>query len=164
MKAANYDVDLTNCDREPIHQLGAIQPFGALVAFNADWFVSHYSANFTEITGIDTPIELGMALKDIVPNNAMRRLRSLASTISHVDQVERMFGFALFGNGKKYDCAVHCSGDYTILEIEPHLEGELDRQLAALRPVLGRFDKFRDAPALVGEDRKSTRLNSSHNA
>ena len=25
-------VDLTNCDREPIHQLGLIQPFGALIA------------------------------------------------------------------------------------------------------------------------------------
>jgi light-regulated signal transduction histidine kinase (bacteriophytochrome)/CheY-like chemotaxis protein len=157
MKAANYEVDLTNCDREPIHQLSAIQPFGALIAFNADWFVSHYSANFGELTGTGKTIELGMALKDIVASNALRRLRSLASAISHVDQVERMFGFSLFGDGKKYDLAVHCSGNFTILEVEPHLEGELDRQLAALRPVLGRFDKFNDVPALVGEAARQLR-------
>ncbi|MDG5750358.1 HWE histidine kinase domain-containing protein [Qipengyuania sp. XHP0211] len=157
MKAANYDVDLTNCDREPIHQLGAIQPFGALVALNADWFVSHYSANFGEITGSEKPIELGMALTDIVPPNAMQRLRSLASQVSHSDQVERMFGFDLFGNGEKFDCAIHSTGNYTVLEIEPYLEGELDRQLAALRPVLGRFDKFTDVSALVGEAARQLR-------
>lgn len=29
-------VDLTNCDREPIHILGAIQPFGFLLAAQRD--------------------------------------------------------------------------------------------------------------------------------
>ncbi|HCS17380.1 MAG TPA: hypothetical protein DIW45_05985, partial [Erythrobacter sp.] len=43
------DVNLTNCDREPIHQLGRIQDFGALIAVNADWFVAHRSTNLEEI-------------------------------------------------------------------------------------------------------------------
>lgn len=41
-------VDLTNCDREPIHQLGLIQPFGCLFAFSSDWFVVHVSQNVSQ--------------------------------------------------------------------------------------------------------------------
>ena len=32
-------VDLTSCDREPIHVLGAVQPFGFLLAVSPDWIV-----------------------------------------------------------------------------------------------------------------------------
>ena len=32
-------VDLTNCDREPIHLPEQIQPFGALIAIGTDWLV-----------------------------------------------------------------------------------------------------------------------------
>ena len=45
------DVNLSNCDREPIHQLGAIQNFGALIAVNSDWFVAHCSTNLEKILG-----------------------------------------------------------------------------------------------------------------
>ena len=41
MPSDNQQVDLTNCDREPIHLLGAIQPFGFLIAVStADWTVT----------------------------------------------------------------------------------------------------------------------------
>jgi light-regulated signal transduction histidine kinase (bacteriophytochrome) len=36
-------VDLTNCDREPIHELGAIQPFGFLLALSTDWLIRRTS-------------------------------------------------------------------------------------------------------------------------
>jgi len=36
-EADPVDIDLTNCDREPIHVPGLIQPFGFLVAVSTDW-------------------------------------------------------------------------------------------------------------------------------
>ena len=33
--APGQSVDLTNCDREPIHQLGRVQSYGALLALSA---------------------------------------------------------------------------------------------------------------------------------
>ena len=48
-----YPVDLTNCDREPIHLLGAIQPIGFLVVLSADWLVSRVSANIGDFFGVD---------------------------------------------------------------------------------------------------------------
>ena len=39
-------VDINNCDREPIHTPGAIQPHGVLIALSAaDWTITHVSAN-----------------------------------------------------------------------------------------------------------------------
>ena len=40
----DYAVDLSNCDREPIHVLGKVQPFGFLIALTADWLVARASA------------------------------------------------------------------------------------------------------------------------
>ena len=45
-------VDLTNCDREPIHLIGAVQPFGFLIAVTrADWLVTRVSANVSRWLG-----------------------------------------------------------------------------------------------------------------
>ena len=44
-------VDLTNCDREPIHIIGQVQPFGMLMAVSADWIVAHASANIGDLLG-----------------------------------------------------------------------------------------------------------------
>ena len=38
-------VDLSNCDREPIHIPGLVQPHGALLAFDAQGRATHVSAN-----------------------------------------------------------------------------------------------------------------------
>ena len=42
---AGQPVDLTNCDREPIHVIGHVRPFGILLAVSPDWIVGHASAN-----------------------------------------------------------------------------------------------------------------------
>jgi light-regulated signal transduction histidine kinase (bacteriophytochrome) len=55
--ADSTSVDLTNCDREPIHILGAIQPIGFLIALTADWLVARVSDNVAEFIG-RTPDEL----------------------------------------------------------------------------------------------------------
>jgi light-regulated signal transduction histidine kinase (bacteriophytochrome) len=49
-------VDLSNCDREPIHLLGAIQSFGFLSAVSTpDWFVQRVSSNVAEWLKVAPP-------------------------------------------------------------------------------------------------------------
>ncbi|RYF71438.1 MAG: hypothetical protein EOO29_30010, partial [Comamonadaceae bacterium] len=48
-------VNLENCDREPIHVPGAIQPHGALLTFDAHWRVCHASANAAALLGPGAP-------------------------------------------------------------------------------------------------------------
>ncbi|MAG06060.1 MAG: hypothetical protein CMN66_06730, partial [Sphingomonadaceae bacterium] len=69
------DVNLSNCDREPIHQLGQIQNFGALLALNADWFVAHRSTNPETILGAGRTIEIGDRLSRLFAPDAMDQLR-----------------------------------------------------------------------------------------
>ncbi|MEW4564855.1 ATP-binding protein [Bremerella sp. JC770] len=58
----NTEVDLTNCDREPIHLAGAVQPHGALLAFgSAELMLRHVSQNadqwFEAMPAVGTTIE-----------------------------------------------------------------------------------------------------------
>ena len=44
---------LENCDREPIHVPGSVQPHGALLAFDRLGRLSHASANARELLGFE---------------------------------------------------------------------------------------------------------------
>ena len=68
---AHVPVDLTTCDREPIHHIGAIQPFGFLVAVTADLVISRVSANAAEHLGRPTAELLGASLRDVIERDAI---------------------------------------------------------------------------------------------
>ena len=51
---------LTECDREPIHIPGAVQPHGALLAVDStSWRITHASANLAEFLGVEAAAALG---------------------------------------------------------------------------------------------------------
>jgi light-regulated signal transduction histidine kinase (bacteriophytochrome) len=52
---------LTACDREPIHILGAIQPFGFLLSVNSDWLVARASENVEQFIGIGHAAVVGQS-------------------------------------------------------------------------------------------------------
>lgn len=151
------DVNLSNCDREPIHQLGQIQPFGALIAVNSDWFVAHRSANLPDILGTGRTIEEGERLGTLVSAQGLDRLRSGAAALAIEDQVERLFALPLFDDDSLFDCAIHMSGNYTVIEIERHVAGDLDRQLAVLRPIMSRLEEKTDVESLAAEAARQLR-------
>lgn len=54
---SNFKVDLTNCDREPIHIPGEIQSHGFLLVINPEFVITHYSDNiFNYIPGISAQL------------------------------------------------------------------------------------------------------------
>jgi two-component system, chemotaxis family, sensor kinase Cph1 len=56
-------VDLTNCDREPIHIPGAIQPHGILlVVSRSEWKITQISHNTQGFLGIEPEQLLGQPL------------------------------------------------------------------------------------------------------
>ncbi|QZD88830.1 GAF domain-containing protein [Qipengyuania aurantiaca] len=158
MSEVTQEVDLTSCDREPIHQLGHIQSFGALIAVNSDWFLAQRSANLEQILGLEEPVEIGSRLSTFVSDKGRQRLRSAVAALIDSDQTERLFGLDLLGKGTLFDCAIHTSGHYTIIEIEPHQEGDINRQLGLLRPVMARLDKFDSVEKLVSEAARQLRM------
>ena len=149
MNTIDTQVDLTNCDREPIHQLGRIQPFGAMIVINNDWFIAHRSANLEQILGTDQTAEVGARLGSIVTPAAERRLRSAVAGLIGESQTERLFGVDLLGNGTLFDCALHCSGPYSLIEIEPASDGDVNHQIALLRPIMKRLEKHGTIEAIT---------------
>jgi light-regulated signal transduction histidine kinase (bacteriophytochrome) len=91
----DFKVDLTNCDREPIHILGAIQPIGFLVAVSSDWIVARSSANARDFIGRSQQEMVGHPLADFLPAMAIHDLRNRVALLRGPDAVERIFGCEL---------------------------------------------------------------------
>ncbi|APE27815.1 HWE histidine kinase domain-containing protein [Aurantiacibacter gangjinensis] len=136
MNVHDPKVDLTSCDREPIHQLGQIQPFGALIAVTADWIIAFQSANADDIIDARKPFAIGNNLSDYLDANALRVLRERAGWASRSQTTERLFGCDLLRSGKRFDIAIHCSDGYTVLEIEPGAQNAAADHSSAIRPMM----------------------------
>lgn len=116
----NSVIDLTNCDREPIHLLGRVQSFGAMMVLTSDWILINASANLGEFAKVDPSTVIGELVNAMVHPEAMRRLREALNNMGSGDHSERLFGIRLFTrNETLYDCAMHFSGDHLIIEVEP---------------------------------------------
>ena len=140
-------VDLSNCDREPIHILGAIQPFGALVAVSSDWLIGHFSANAAAFFG--TPqLALGQPLRDSFTPHAMDTLRDALRALPDNDTTQRVFALDLTGSGALFDVAVHLSGRMIVIEAERHDAQAHLFSLNALRPLMARLEQVSDVSEL----------------
>ena len=148
----NEQVDLTNCDREPIHIPGTVQPFGFLLGMLSDFSIALASENAPAFLGVgDLSDLLQRPLDTIVADGAMQAIRSRVDQLSGPDAVERAFGVALKPGGRPFDLAIHFSGAYLIVEAEPSViepdvhSGEL------VRLMLGRVRKTRGTTDLAQE-------------
>ena len=105
MSATEHQVDLTSCDREPIHQLGHVQPFGAMLVVSSDNFIAHFSQNAGEFLDIEG-IEQGALLNDLLPPEALSVLQNAAEGLVEPDDTERVFALSLHENAdERFDCS-----------------------------------------------------------
>ncbi|NNC53649.1 MAG: GAF domain-containing protein [Erythrobacter sp.] len=144
MNRGTEQSSLTDCDREPVHLIGAIQGFGTLIAVNGDWIVAHLADNAQEILCAECTLELGEAVSVSFCPDAIAELRSATSSLLDPDAIERVFGIDLHGDGRLFDCALHISDSLFILEIEPHEVGAVERGMKVVRPLLKRLEQHRD--------------------
>ena len=84
-------VDLTNCDREPIHLLGAIQPIGFLLALSSDWLVARASANFEDFFGREPEDVIGKPAATLLSPDAVHSIRNRLSLLRSPDASERIY-------------------------------------------------------------------------
>ena len=149
-------VDLTNCDREPIHIPGAIQPIGFLVALTADWQVARVSANIGDF--LDQPPEamVGALIQDLFTPKAVHDLRNRVAMLGGRDAVERLFSCVLVDGGPAFDVAVHVSAGEVVIEAEP-ASGEHGDASGAVRSMMSRLDQAADFPAFYREGARQVR-------
>ena len=113
------NVDLTNCDREPIHQLGRVQSYGALIAVSSDWIVQHASENLFQILGVSVDDALGQPLNRILVSSGFERIRENLRFVHDNNGVVRLFAISLRNSENVFDVSIHQSGHHLIIEFEP---------------------------------------------
>lgn len=91
-------LDFTNCDREPIHIPGSIQPHGLLLVADANGIIRQISASAGQILGREPRSCLNRALAEIIPPHGE--------------------GTVNLG-GRDYEETRHSSPEGTIYEFEP---------------------------------------------
>ena len=115
---AHAKVDLTSCDLEPIHHIGAIQPVGFLVATSADWLISRVSATAPDFLGGSIQTLLAAPLRDVFVGEAVHAIRNRLAMLRGPNAVERIFAIRLQEGGGLFDVAVHISGSTIIVEAD----------------------------------------------
>lgn len=118
-------VTLTNCDKEPIHIPGSIQPHGLLFVLEGDDFtIIHISENTETILGLSPQSLLGHSLNELISKENLSSLKScLEENFNYLNPIKTVINLE---NEKKYfNGIIHESLDHKIiLELEPFLEEE----------------------------------------
>ena len=118
--AGREQIDLTSCDREPIHIPGSIQPHGALIALREGGLrpVS-VSASIADFTGLAPEDAIEAPLRHWMTSDSLRRLEDALETDDlallnpiRIDLVDRVKAGACDG-------ILHRRDGLTIVELEP---------------------------------------------
>lgn len=107
-------VNLTNCENEPIHIPGSIQPHGFLLGINSIHFTIDYCSSNTAayINRAHTELMGKNFITVFGPENEMllKQYITLESASSPLEMII---------NGQRFQCSVHLSGNTHVFEAEP---------------------------------------------
>ncbi|MBD2169129.1 GAF domain-containing protein [Calothrix membranacea FACHB-236] len=119
---ASFEVDLTNCDREPIHIPGSIQPHGILFALTEpELTIVQVSQNTDEILGIAATELINQPISRLLDAQQVDFLRNCLGQedLTLVNPIE--LTIAVGENARAFDGIIHRSDSLLILELEPVL-------------------------------------------
>ncbi|WP_395332139.1 HWE histidine kinase domain-containing protein [Novosphingobium sp. BL-8H] len=117
---STFQVDLTNCDREPIQIPGSIQPHGAmLVVSPLDYRTLFASVNASDFLGLEGTIEPGMDLVELIGADAAHAIRNASAKSGGGEIAGVELGMKLAHVKARVDIIVHRYKDRVLIEFEP---------------------------------------------
>ena len=143
---AGKPIDLTNCDREPIHIPGSIQPHGCLLACDhAARIVQFRSDNACDMLGL-TSDPLEMPLSQVIGDEAAHTLLNALAVTGSRPHPSLVFDLTV--NGRRLDATIHRYDQRTIIEFEPP-STRLGQLISLSRTVIERLQATRTVEQLV---------------
>lgn len=139
---------LTECDREAIHHIAAVQDFGGLIAADAQGRIAHVSANVADLLGLDALPATGTPLSDILAAPALATITDTLAGLAGEDLPGRRFGIDLAGKNRLFDCAVHRSCGLSVIEFEPHAAHDFADHVSLIVPVIAQLEAATTVPVL----------------
>jgi two-component system, chemotaxis family, sensor kinase Cph1 len=112
------NVDLTNCDREPIHIPNLIQPHGVLLAISVDDYqILQVSLNTSQMLGIEPQELLNKPLAELLGEEQVEAIKNCLS--EDFEQINPLvIKLTREGTTVTFDGIVHQNGEIIILELE----------------------------------------------
>ncbi|MEV6071434.1 ATP-binding protein [Nocardia sp. NPDC052001] len=135
--AAGPSFDLSICLNEPIHQLGGIQSYGALLALDDTGVVTVASANCAAVLGVSPDDLVGSPIEPVIGADGMAAVESTLAAPTGDRGVT-----LLSVQGTEFDVTVYRSDQYRVLEFEPASTGRpftFSRFYPSLRATLTRL-------------------------
>jgi light-regulated signal transduction histidine kinase (bacteriophytochrome)/CheY-like chemotaxis protein len=138
-----HKVDLTSCDREPIHIPGSIQPRGCLLACDSQAVrITRISENAGAILGRETP-RVGELLADYFGETEAHTLRNALAQASDPKRPALIFGWRDGGTGRAFDISLHHHDGTSIIEFEPAAADHADNPLRLTRQIIARTKELK---------------------
>ncbi|MGC4099991.1 ATP-binding protein [Ferruginibacter sp.] len=131
------EVNLSNCDKEPIHIPGKVQEHGFLLAVNRSaWTIAYASDNVTAYTGIALPAVFNTGIEDFISATGMKAGNANVFELikyAAAKEAEDLNYITVYIKEKAFNLIVNHSGEYLLLEFEV-ADPEIDK---ALQQVMG---------------------------
>lgn len=143
-------VNLTNCDQEPIHIPGSIQPHGFLIGADLSSFrILFCSGNIHEFLSLTHQQLLGKSLREVFGPETEQALKACAD---HTDGRLKVLSVGL--GGSTHELSVHAHAGCLIIESEPALEHEKQDLFSLSKEFLSYMEEshtLRELCALVAK-------------
>lgn len=141
--------DLTNCDREPIHIPGAIQPHGVLLVLREpSLIICQVSENTQALLGLPVQEVLGQSLDALLPADQRAGIRAVLLS----DQLEENNPLKLTlregAEARTFNGIAHRHQGRLFLELEPRTEQESTPFFGFYHQARGAMSRLRNAKDL----------------
>lgn len=144
-------VTLTNCDQEPIHIPGKIQPHGFLLGLTNSWTIDYCTDNISFFINLSHIEALGNKFESVFGSRAQELLFNYINS----DTVQDVFPLEIELLDKKFQVNVHKSHDIYVLEAEPQFDrqilGDVYTQTIQFVTQMNSTESLKDLCALVAE-------------
>jgi chemotaxis family two-component system sensor kinase Cph1 len=131
------NIDLTNCDREPIHILGKIQEHGFLIAISNELKIIYCSENVITFTDVAAVTLLGTPvyfLETVILKKVAGFIEKLINIAQTNEGFQPVNPYPVMIGDREFNLVICDSGDEYLLEFEPSAS-DLD---VDLQQVIGR--------------------------
>ena len=150
------NVDLTNCDREPIHLLGKVQKFGYLVAVDNEWNICWASDNIDAMVHRPAATLLGQPADVLLSREAIHAIRNRLQFLRPRRGVEVVYGVGINATEALFDVSVHVTGGRIVMEFEP--AEPLDGMANDIANVRAAIDQIAELPSMAAVYKQTVRF------
>src|SRR6218665_3668276 len=98
-------VTLTNCEHEPIHIPGQIQPHGFLIGVTLDWKIDYCTENITVFLDLTHNQVLGKDFATVFGADAEKQI------LDYINKIQDVFPLQIELLGKLFQISIHKSFD-----------------------------------------------------